>query len=818
MKTLLDYLREDGIEPRKEGSRWVALCPFHQEKTPSFSIDLEKGKGGLYKCFGCGEGGDCVTYLEKARKLTKKAALRLHKGSPSNGAQPSREGLDRSPDHKANAKPKQPPFVTELPRNALAIWDYVDAEGRLKFKIAKLPPGPDGKRRFWPYTRGKKGNKRGWIIKNLMKKDRPLYLLPRLLKAPKGQQVIVVEGEKCVHATLEAFPKACVTTWSHGTQSWRLTDFSPIYGRKVLLVSDADETGREAMTGIVQLLVKHECKVRVALPLGESGDDIADEFEKGGTEGAANWLKGLAKDYEPPKLQVAVTPGSGEAADTPGAGGTADTPDERAAPNAPDSPDAGEATDTTDIADSTDWTKDLLKRAENDPGAPFEPEIVEKIRKLKHTNMASWMRLRASLRFKAKVPVGELDRELKKRSQDLELLASRGQTLEWPEDELWHDKVNGDELLGELAAQFKFHVDMSEAQADTAALWVMYSWSHNQWEISTFLNITSATKRCGKSLLVEVIEEFAIRPLNLSGHTTSAALFRTIEQHRPTILLDEADTYLREDENLRGLINGSQRLKGAQALRMVKLGDIWQPACFATYCPKVIVGIGTVPGTILDRSIVIELERRTSGAKNMPFWGDRNKEETQAIRRKMARWTNDNGASLAKPRRDVVFPPGLHDRARDAWAPLHSIAECAGGEWAETNGRAWRACMAITAATIDETDIAEILLADMRQVFYEAADPPHLPTGKPDAAYDNFSPAILPALIAMEGHPWSEYSRNRPLSPRGLAKLLKRFKITPCTIRLEAGATPKGYKLESFVPVWKRYDIGKPEDPPDPMG
>ena len=66
----------------------------------------------------------------------------------------------------------------------------------------------------------------------------------------------------------------------------------------------------------------------------------------------------------------------------------------------------------------------------------------------------------------------------------------------------------------------------------------------------------------------------------------------------------------------------------------------------------------------------------------------------------------------------------------------------------------------------------------------------------------------------MEGHPWSEYSRNRPLSPRGLAKLLKRFKITPCTIRLESGATPKGYKLESFVPIWKRYKTGDPENSP----
>ena len=196
MKTLVDYLREDGHEPRKEGSRWMVLCPFHNEKTPSFSIfNLEKGDGGGFKCFGCGVKGDSVTYLEKARKLTKKAALRLHKEPPSGERQRSGD-RSRSAEHKAGAKPKQPPFVTELPRDALGIWDYVDADGKLKFKVVKRPPGRDGKKHIRPYTRGKKGSKRGWIIKNFMESDRPLYRLPQILKAKPDQQVMVVEGEK----------------------------------------------------------------------------------------------------------------------------------------------------------------------------------------------------------------------------------------------------------------------------------------------------------------------------------------------------------------------------------------------------------------------------------------------------------------------------------------------------------------------------------------------------------------------------------------------------------------------------------------------
>jgi DNA primase len=52
------------IEPyaplKKKGANWMACCPFHQEKTPSFSVNQAKG---FYKCFGCGKGGNVFTFL-----------------------------------------------------------------------------------------------------------------------------------------------------------------------------------------------------------------------------------------------------------------------------------------------------------------------------------------------------------------------------------------------------------------------------------------------------------------------------------------------------------------------------------------------------------------------------------------------------------------------------------------------------------------------------------------------------------------------------------------------------------------------------------
>lgn len=57
---------------RKRGNTYVGLCPFHQEKTPSFSVSADKG---LYYCFGCGEGGDIFNFLQKMENLSFSEAV-----------------------------------------------------------------------------------------------------------------------------------------------------------------------------------------------------------------------------------------------------------------------------------------------------------------------------------------------------------------------------------------------------------------------------------------------------------------------------------------------------------------------------------------------------------------------------------------------------------------------------------------------------------------------------------------------------------------------------------------------------------------------
>lgn len=58
---------------RKRGTSYTGLCPFHDDKTPSFSVSPSKG---VYKCFACGEAGNAVNFIMKHEQKTYPEALR----------------------------------------------------------------------------------------------------------------------------------------------------------------------------------------------------------------------------------------------------------------------------------------------------------------------------------------------------------------------------------------------------------------------------------------------------------------------------------------------------------------------------------------------------------------------------------------------------------------------------------------------------------------------------------------------------------------------------------------------------------------------
>ena len=213
---------------------------------------------------------------------------------------------------------------------------------------------------------------------------------------------------------------------------------------------------------------------------------------------------------------------------------------------------------------------------------------------------------------------------------------------------------------------------------------------------------------------------------------------------------------------------------------------------FATFCPKLIAGIGGIPDTVRDRSLVVRLERKPA-SERVPPWRERDCVAVNAMRAQIARWTGDHAARIVATLPAVTFPNALHDRARDAWESLLAIANVAGDGWP---GRAWKSCEHFAAAGEgDEGGAREMLLADLYAIF-EAADMPAVLS----------STTIVERLHDMEGRPWKEWRRGKPITAHALARLLKPFEIAPRQDRKAGnGANLRGYQRADLEGVWEAY-------------
>jgi putative DNA primase/helicase len=184
-----------------------------------------------------------------------------------------------------------------------------------------------------------------------------------------------------------------------------------------------------------------------------------------------------------------------------------------------------------------------------------------------------------------------LDRLVKGR-QKPEGATGQGQPLNLATPEPWPDRVDGAALLSDMTDAILKYVVMEKGSAEALALWLLHAHALDAFQTSPRLGVTSPEKRCGKTTALDVLEAMAPRPLSTSN-TTAAAIFRTIETMRPTLLIDEADTFLTTSDEIRGILNSGHRRSGAFVLRLV--GDNHEPRRFSTWGAVAIALIGKLP-------------------------------------------------------------------------------------------------------------------------------------------------------------------------------------------------------------------------------
>jgi putative DNA primase/helicase len=268
---------------------------------------------------------------------------------------------------------------------------------------------------------------------------------------------------------------------------------------------------------------------------------------------------------------------------------------------------------------------------------------------------------------------------------------------------------------------------------------------------------------------------------------TTASIFRVIEAAHPTLMVDEADTFLSTAEETRGVINAGHCRATATVVRCVETPTGYEPRGFGVWGATAIAAIKKLPDTIEDRAIKIAMRRRRPDERVERMRLDR-LGALKPLARRAARWAADHVGDLGKMDPDV--PDELHDRAADNWRPLLAIADTAGGNWPE---RARRAAVMLTRdGAEDAATFPTMLLADLRELF--AAEPSGV----------LMTAEILAALHRREDRPWPEYRRGKPITDRQMASLLKPFRVSPGTVRRGA-TTGKGYRAADLEDAWARY-------------
>lgn len=365
--------------------------------------------------------------------------------------------------------------------------------------------------------------------------------------------------------------------------------------------------------------------------------------------------------------------------------------------------------------------------------------------------------------------------------------------LPFNEVEPCFEEIKPSQLLNEVSETIKRFIVLDDEEADAATLWIAYSWFIDVAEIAPLAIVNAPEKSCGKTQLLTVLGRMCYRPLPASNATLSA-LFRAVELWRPTILIDEADTFFRENYELHGMVNAGY-LRDGYVLRSEATGDTFEPRMFSVFSPKALAGIALekhLPDATMSRGIVFNLRRKLSN-ESVQRLRHANKNLFTSITRKLARFAQDYSESvrLARP----TLPDALNDRQQDNWDGLFAIAACAGDEWVK------RATEAALKLSISDKAIStgNELLSDIQTIL------------KTKSINKISTADLIDELCHDSEAPWSTYNKGRPISGRQLARQLKPYGIFSKDIKFSYGNTLKGFSAEMFEDAFNRYIATPPE-------
>lgn len=314
------------VQLQKRGSEFYGVCPFHNDDHKSLQVNEQKQ---IFKCFPCGAGGDVMDFLQKHGKSWSETIKELQ--DPNNV-----EGSAYAGEKKQIQRAPVIEWKNAVPDNESVdirhynfgvparVWPYRNADGIIIGYACRFER-EGGRKDVLPFTFKTNGTVSEWRWQGF-DRPRPLYNLDKL-SAHHKMTAIVFEGEKTADAGDRLISTGISTAWMGGADGVKSADWTPLYGRNVVLWADNDyshaygekheksgqikpfeeQPGNKAMIEIYNILKDHCPAIKwVKNPAGKPcGWDLADA-EDWNTEDALSYVRANMVPAETIASQVAV--------------------------------------------------------------------------------------------------------------------------------------------------------------------------------------------------------------------------------------------------------------------------------------------------------------------------------------------------------------------------------------------------------------------------------------------------------------------------------------------------------------------------------
>lgn len=326
-------------------------------------------------------------------------------------------------------------------------------------------------------------------------------------------------------------------------------------------------------------------------------------------------------------------------------------------------------------------------------------------------------------------------------------------------------------------------VFQTDLEPDATALWCAATYFMEVWNTFPKLLIVSPERECGKTTMLQALEPFA-RNAFLASSITPAALYRLIEAEAPTLLIDEADTFLKHNEELRGLINAGHTRRAACKVLTAPTPDGQHTSKrVPLWCAQAIAGIGEFADTIHSRSIVIGL-RRKGANEDIVYLDDQFFDEQVDIRTALESISAETGKAVLEL--DVPKPASAVNRRWDNWKPLFQVAALAGGGWPVRARDAFEELEVTQKAYSSEMSSNELLLA-LRDLI-DAKSPPEI------------SSTVLLDTLLRSAPDWHTANNGRAITAKWLTGQLR-----PYGVQARKRAKCNVYLIADLADAFNRY-------------